>query len=109
MRGAATATGMKAYFFGRATHLTKSAEPRSHFQQAVLQIGNFLILIAVGLAGLILLVALFRDYCPLNMLVFVLILTGAASVIPLPAVLSETMAVRASMLASMKAPPQSWR
>ncbi|MGB9187118.1 MAG: hypothetical protein WCB34_03885 [Methylovirgula sp.] len=108
MRGAATATGMEAYF-GRATHLAESAERRSHFQRAVLRIGNLLILIAVGLAELILLVALFREYCPLNMLVFVLILTGAAIVIPLPAVLSETMAVRASMLASMKAPSQSWR
>jgi len=102
MRAVVTATGMKTYF-GKTAQLVESAEQRSHFQQAVLRIGNFLILVTIGLVALILLVALFRDQSFVNTLVFALILTVAAIPVALPAVLSVTMAVGASRLAAMKA------
>jgi H+-transporting ATPase len=102
MQAVVTATGMKTYF-GKTAELVETAEQRSHFQQAVLRIGNFLILITLGLVALILLVALFREHRLINTLVFVLILTVAAIPVALPAVLSVTMAVGASTLASMKA------
>lgn len=102
MHAVVTATGMKTYF-GRTAQLVETAEQRSHFQQAVLRIGNFLILITLGLVALILLVALFREHRLVNTLVFALILTVAAIPVALPAVLSVTMAVGASTLASMKA------
>lgn len=102
MRALVTATGMRTYF-GKTAQLVETAQQRSHFQQAVLKIGNFLILITLGLVAIILLVALFRDQSLINTLVFALILTVAAIPVALPAVLSVTMAVGASKLAEMKA------
>jgi H+-transporting ATPase len=102
MRGVVTATGMKTYF-GKTAQLVETAEQRSHFQQAVLRIGNFLILITLGLVAMILLIALFRGSSLISTLVFALILTVAAIPVALPAVLSVTMAVGASTLAAMKA------
>jgi H+-transporting ATPase len=102
MQAVVTATGMNTYF-GKTAQLVETAEPRSHFQQAVLRIGNFLILITIGLVALILLVALFRGSSLISTLVFTLILTVAAIPVALPAVLSVTLAVGASTLAAMKA------
>ncbi len=102
MRALVTATGMETYF-GKTAQLVETAQQRSHFQQAVLKIGNFLILITLGLVALILMVALFREQSLINTLVFALILTVAAIPVALPAVLSVTMAVGASKLADMKA------
>jgi H+-transporting ATPase len=102
MRAVVTATGMKT-FFGKTAQLVETAQQRSHFQQAVLRIGNFLIMITVALVALIIIVALLRGNDLVNTLVFALILTVAAIPVALPAVLSVTMAVGASTLAAMKA------
>jgi len=102
MTGVVTATGESTYF-GRTAKLVEAAQPRSHFQQAVLRIGNFLVLITLGLVVLILAVALFRHAPLLDTLLFALILTVAAIPVALPAVLSVTMAAGASKLAQMKA------
>lgn len=102
MKGLVVATGMNT-FFGRTAKLVETAETRSHFQQAVLRIGNFLILVTFGLVALILLVALFRRDPLVETLLFALILTVAAIPVALPAVLSVTMAVGASALAQMRA------
>jgi H+-transporting ATPase len=102
MRAVVTATGMNS-FFGKTAQLVETAETRSHFQRAVLRIGNFLILITAGLVALILMVALFRQNPLVETLLFALILTVAAIPVALPAVLSVTMAVGASTLAGMKA------
>jgi H+-transporting ATPase len=102
MTGIVTATGAKTYF-GKTAALVQSADTRSHFQRAVLNIGNFLILATVGLVALILLVALFHHHPFLRTLQFALILTVAAIPVALPAVLSVTMAVGAEKLAQMKA------
>ncbi len=102
MRGVVTATGMKTYF-GKTAQLVETAEQHSHFQKAVLKIGNFLIVMTIGLVALILIVALFREHDLVDTLLFALILTVAAIPVALPAVLSVTMAVGAARLARMKA------
>ena len=48
MTGLVTATGMYTYF-GKTAHLVEQAKTVSHFQRAVPRIGNFLILVTVGL------------------------------------------------------------
>lgn len=102
MTGIVTATGMDTYF-GKTVQLIQSAQPRSHFQQAVLRIGNFLILTTLVLVALIILVSLFRQAEFWQILKFSLILTVAAIPVALPTVLSVTMAVGAEKLAKMKA------
>jgi H+-transporting ATPase len=54
-----TATGQQTYF-GKTAKLVETATTVSHFQRAVLKIGDYLIVIAVVLVLLILTVALFR-------------------------------------------------
>ena len=102
MRAVVTATGGSTYF-GRTAQLVETAETRSHFQQAVLRIGNFLILTTLALVALIFMVALFRGDPLIDTVLFALILTVAAIPVALPAVMSVTLAVGASKLAHMKA------
>ena len=102
MNGIVVATGMNT-LFGHAAQLVESVKTVSHFQKAVIKIGNFLILITLGLVALILTVALYRGDPLVDTLLFALILTVAAIPVALPAVLSVTMAVGASVLARMKA------
>ncbi|HUJ04168.1 MAG TPA: plasma-membrane proton-efflux P-type ATPase [Rhizomicrobium sp.] len=102
MVAAVTATGMNTYF-GKTAKLVETAQSRSHFQQAVLRIGNFLIYITLALVAVILLVALWRGDSLVETLLFCLILTVAAIPVALPAVMSVTMAVGSSLLARMKA------
>ena len=102
MTAVVTATGGDTYF-GRTAKLVETAGRRSHFQEAVLKIGNFLILGTLGLVATILMVALWRGDPAVDTLLFALILTVAAIPVALPAVLSVTMAVGAAALARMKA------
>jgi H+-transporting ATPase len=102
MKAVVTATGAETYF-GRTAKLVESAGTTSHFQKAVLKIGNFLILTTLGLVALILTVALFRHDPLVETILFALILTVAAIPVALPAVLSVTMAVGAVKLARLKA------
>jgi H+-transporting ATPase len=53
------ATGSNTYF-GKTAQLVQGAQTASHFQRAVLKIGNYLILLAVTLVAVIITVALFR-------------------------------------------------
>ncbi|HET9030157.1 MAG TPA: plasma-membrane proton-efflux P-type ATPase [Candidatus Aquilonibacter sp.] len=96
------ATGAKAYF-GKTARLVESARTVSHFQRAVLRIGNYLIAIAIVLVALILMVAVVRGDPILTTLQFALILTIAAVPVAMPAVLSVTMAVGSRNLAKRKA------
>ncbi len=102
MTGVVTATGMKT-FFGKTANLVQQASSVSHFQRAVLRIGNFLILVTVGLVAAIGLAALFRGDPWMETLQFALILTVASIPVALPAVLSVTMAIGAERLAKMRA------
>ena len=102
MTGVVTATGMKTYF-GKTARLVEQAKSISHFQRAVLRIGNFLILVTIGLVLVIGLAALFRRDPLMETVEFALILTVASIPVALPAVLSITMAIGAERLAHFKA------
>ena len=97
-----TATGANT-FFGRTAKLVGSAGNISHFQEAVLRIGNFLIILAVGLSILLTTVQLLRGEEFLPLLQFVLILAIASIPVAMPAVLSVTMALGAMTLSREKA------
>jgi H+-transporting ATPase len=96
------ATGGNTYF-GKTAHLVETAHTVSHFQRAVLKIGDYLIVIALALVILILAVALFRGDRMLTTLQFALVLTVAAVPVAMPAVLSVTMAVGSRTLAGKQA------
>jgi len=96
------ATGTKTYF-GKTAQLVEEAVSTSHFQKAVLKIGDFLILLAVALVALILVVALFRGDAMMTTIQFALVLTVAAIPVALPTVLSVTMAVGAKLLSKSQA------
>jgi H+-transporting ATPase len=102
MRGLVIATGMATYF-GKTARLVEQAKSVSHFQRAVLRIGNFLILTTTALVVIIVLAGLFRHNPLLDMVQFALILAVASIPVALPAVLSVTMAVGAERLAQLKA------
>ena len=96
------ATGTNTYF-GKTAQLVEEAVSTSHFQKAVLKIGDFLILLAVALVALILAVALFRGDPMMTTIQFALVLTVAAIPVALPTVLSVTMAVGAKLLSKSQA------
>jgi H+-transporting ATPase len=96
------ATGTGTYF-GKTAQLVQEAHTVSHFQKAVLKIGDYLILLAVALVVLILIVALFRGDKVLTTLEFCLVLLVAAIPVAMPTVLSVTMAVGARLLAKKEA------
>ena len=96
------ATGANTYF-GKTAELVQGAKTVSHFQRAVLKIGNYLITLAVVLVSVIVAVAIFRGDPILTTLQFALVLTVAAIPVAMPTVLSVTMAVGARLLANKKA------
>jgi H+-transporting ATPase len=96
------ATGANTYF-GRTAQLVQRVHTVSHFQKAVLKIGNYLIVLALVLVGIIIAVAMFRGDHILTTLQFALVLTVAAIPVAMPTVLSVTMAVGARLLAKKQA------
>jgi H+-transporting ATPase len=111
MTGLVTATG-GATFFGRTAKLVAGAGAKSHAEQAVLRIGDFLILLA-GVLALILIGA--RVYTDIlvnhtwsldaagRIAQFVLVLLIASIPVAMPAVMSVTMALGALKLSKQKA------
>ncbi len=102
IEGIVFATGAKTYF-GKTAQMVEGTKTRSHFQKAVLKIGDYLIVIAVALVVLILITAMFRHESMLTTLRFALVLTVAAIPVAMPTVLSVTMAVGAKLLAAKQA------
>ena len=96
------ATGSHTYF-GKTAQLVQGARTVSHFQRAVLKIGDYLIVLATALVLLIVVVALFRHDPLLDTLEFALVLLVAAIPVAMPTVLSVTMAVGARLLAKKQA------
>jgi H+-transporting ATPase len=96
------ATGADTYF-GKTAQMVQGPESVSHFQKAVLKIGDYLIILAVALVALIVGVALFRHDPVLGTLQFALVLLVAAIPVAMPTVLSVTMAVGARLLAKKQA------
>ena len=102
MVGLVTATGTHTYF-GKTAKLVAGARTVSHFQKAVLQIGDYLIYLSLGLVAVLILVQLFRGTPFLELVQFALILAVASIPVAMPAVLSVTMAVGALALSKLKA------
>jgi H+-transporting ATPase len=96
------ATGLATYY-GKTAELVEEAETRSHLQKAVIKIADYLIFIAIGLAIVIVAVSFFRGDPFFEVLQFGLVLTVAAVPVAMPAVLSVTMALGASVLAKKQA------
>ncbi|NNM85888.1 MAG: plasma-membrane proton-efflux P-type ATPase [Phycisphaerales bacterium] len=96
------ATGSHTYF-GKTAQLVQNAHTVSHFQKAVLKIGNYLIILAVVMVAAIITVAIIRGDPILTTLQFALVLTVAAIPVAMPTVLSVTMAVGARLLAKKQA------
>ncbi len=97
-----SATGTQTYF-GKTARLTEEAKSVSHFQRAVLKIGDYLIVLALALVSIILLVALYRGDNMWTVIEFALVLTIAAIPVAMPTVLSVTLAVGARLLAKKEA------
>ena len=100
--GLVYATGGNTYF-GKTAQLVQEAHTVSHFQKAVLKIGNYLIILAVAVVSVIVTVAIVGGDSILGTLQFALVLTVAAIPVAMPTVLSVTMAVGARLLAKKKA------
>jgi H+-transporting ATPase len=96
------ATGVKTYF-GKTAELVETAVTVSHFQKAVLKIGNYLIILALTLVAVIIGLGVYRGEPILTVLQFALVLTVAAIPVAMPTVLSVTMAVGARLLARKQA------
>lgn len=102
MTALVVATG-QATFFGRTAQLAGEAMTASHFQKAVVRIGDYLIVLAIALVAIVFVVSLIRHESIPETLQFALVLIVAAIPAALPAVLSITMAVGATALARREA------
>jgi H+-transporting ATPase len=97
-------TGKETYF-GKTVSLVAKAQNKeqSHFQKMVLSVGNFLIALSVVMIILIIAVGMYRSEPILELLVFALVLMISAIPVAMPAVLTVTMAVGASVLSKKEA------
>lgn len=111
MLAVVTATGENT-FFGRTAKLVANAGTVSHAQKAMFQIGNFLIIVAVILAAIMVAFRVYRDIFvtggwgmteALNILQFVLVLLVASIPVAMPTVFSITLALGAIELSKEKA------
>ena len=111
MSGVVTATGNNT-FFGHTAKLVASAGSKSHAEEAVLKIGDFLILLAVSLAVILIGVQVYRDIVAVGhwewsaagqIAQFVLVLLVASVPVAMPAVMSVTKALGALTLSKQKA------
>lgn len=102
MTAVVTKTGMETYL-GKTAKLVEEKKEKSHFEKAVIKIGNYLIVLAVFLVVLILIVTLFRGDNLMESLRFAMVLTVASIPVALPAILTVTMALGAVSLAKKKA------
>ncbi len=90
-------------FFGRTAKLVAGAKTQSHFQKAVIRIGDYLIILNFILVMIVVIAGLYRQESVWDVVQFALVLTVAAIPAALPAVLSVTMAVGAVKLSKKKA------
>jgi H+-transporting ATPase len=111
MNGVVTATGNNT-FFGRTAKLVASAGAKSHAEQAVLRIGDFLIILAAVLALILVGTNVWRDFvagdqwtwtAAGDIAQFILVLLIASVPVAMPAVMSVTMALGALALSRQKA------
>lgn len=97
-----TKTGIHTYI-GRAANLISITNDEGHFQKVIKAIGDFLVIITVVMAVIILLFNIFLKHQGFtDALKQTVIITIAAIPVGLPTVMSVTMAVGASQLAKKK-------
>ncbi|MFZ0429763.1 MAG: HAD-IC family P-type ATPase, partial [Acidobacteriota bacterium] len=96
------ATGINT-FYGKTAQLVESAKTRSHLQIAIIKMADYLLVIGVILAVLIVSIIISRSGSALEAIQFVLVLIVASVPVAMPAVLSITMALGARKLAEKKA------
>ena len=96
------ATGSNTYF-GKTAALVEQAHTVSHFQKAVLKIGDYLIMLAIVLVLGIICLGIYRHDPLLDTFEFALVLLVAAIPVAMPTVLSVTMAVGAKLLSTKQA------
>ena len=102
MTAVVSETGRRT-FLGKTAGLVSSAHSASHFQKAILKIGNYLIYMSLTLVALLVIVQLYRGVPIMELLQFSLILIVASIPVAMPVVLSVTMAIGALKLSKMKA------
>ncbi len=100
--GVVLATGINTYY-GKTAQLVESAKTKSHLQIAITKMADYLLVIAVVLAVVIVAVEFVRTNQILDVLQFVLVLIVAAVPVAMPAVLSVTMALGAGKLVEKQA------
>ena len=99
-----TATGLDTRF-GKTVGLVAKAEltGRSHFKQMVIKVGDFLILITIVVIVVLVLLGISRNESEIDLLIYALVLTISAIPVAMPAVLTVTMAIGATVLARKQA------
>jgi H+-transporting ATPase len=102
MQGLVLATGLYTYF-GKTAKLVTQVKRKSHLEEAVVKIGDYLITLDVIMVSFIFIAGLFRNQSFFDILGFSLVLTIASIPVAQPAVLSVTMTVGAKALAIKKA------
>jgi len=102
MTAVVSATG-KQTFLGETAGLVSTAHTVSHFQKAILKIGNYLIYMSLTLVALLVIVQLYRGVPILELMQFSLVLIVASIPVAMPVVLSVTMAIGALKLSKMQA------
>ncbi len=104
MLATVTGTGKNTYF-GKTVGLVAKAqrEEHSHFQQMVIKVGNFLIIMTLFMIAIIIYHGVSTHQPTLDLLIFALVLTIAAIPVAMPAVLTVTMAIGARSLAAKEA------
>ncbi len=109
MQAVVTETGANT-FFGKTAQLVSEAKTVSHFHEAVLKIGHFLIFATLSVAAILLIYFFVRLEITDTLhesfgdiFIFILILIIAGIPVALPAVLSSTLAIGANQMAKFKA------
>ncbi len=102
MTAVVIATGLRTYF-GKTVQLVQRARTVSRYQKLIVRVGDFLILLTIFLAAVMVLVELHRGAPILELVRFALVLIVAAIPAAMPAVLSITMAIGAYELAKRQA------
>ena len=99
-----TATALDTRF-GKTVGLVAKAEMagRSHFKQMVIKVGDFLILVTLVVIVILVLLGISRHESEVDLLIYALVLTISAIPVAMPAVLTVTMAIGATVLARQQA------
>jgi len=102
MTGVVKATGLNTYF-GKTVKLVEKAKRVSSYQKMIVKIGNYLMILAIILIGIMVAVELYRGKDLIETAQFALVLAVSAIPAAMPAVLSITMAIGALNLAKKDA------